>query len=190
MYIKNGAGQLEVITGPMFAGKTEELIKRINILKIADIETLIIKPSFDTRFSKNDIVSRSGTTLKAYPINKSEEILKLWSPKYKAVAIDEINFIDDGIIEVIDQLILKGARVICSGLDMDFKRRPFETTAKVLSIADDITKLKAVCMVCKSDAGFSFRKVKSQEINYIGDDEYEARCRVCHIKGERQKHKK
>ncbi|WP_029513587.1 thymidine kinase [Mycoplasmopsis primatum] len=189
MYLKSGSGQLEVITGPMFSGKTEELLKRINILKIADIKALVFKPQFDNRFSNDKIVSRTGAEHEAINIEKSKDILKYWKPEFKAVAIDEINFVDEGILEVIDELILNGVRVICSGLDMDFKRRPFDVTAKILAVADDILKLKAVCVNCKSDAGFSFRKIKNDELNVLGDSEYEARCRVCHIKGEKLKNK-
>ncbi|CAL59401.1 Thymidine kinase [Mycoplasmopsis agalactiae] len=189
MYLKNGLGQLEVITGPMFSGKTEELLKRINILKIAGINSLVIKPKFDTRFSENEIVSRTGAKHKAINVSSSKEILDHWSTKYMCVAIDEVNFMDEDILSVIEELIYKGVKVICSGLDMDFKRRPFDVMAKVLASADSILKLKAVCLECKSDAGFSFRKVKSDELNLLGDSEYEARCRICHIKGEKEKAK-
>ncbi|MBT1316486.1 thymidine kinase [Mycoplasmopsis bovis] len=187
MYLKSGLGQLEVITGPMFSGKTEELLKRINILKIAGINSLVIKPKFDTRFSEDEIVSRTGARHKAINVANSKEILKYWNPDYMCVAIDEVNFMDEDILTVIDELIIKGVRVICSGLDMDFKRRPFDVMARVLASADNILKLKAVCLECKSDAGFSFRKIKSDELNLLGDSEYEARCRVCHIRGEAKK---
>ncbi|WP_406617257.1 thymidine kinase [Mycoplasmopsis adleri] len=189
MYLKNGSGQLEVITGPMFSGKTEELLKRIKILEIAGIKTLIIKPLFDNRFSENEIVSRTGAKNNAVNVSSSEDIWNYWDPSYKAVAIDEVNFMDEKLLEVIDQLIYKGVRVICSGLDMDFKRRPFGIMPQVLAIADDILKLKAVCVSCKMDAGFSFRKIKDDNLNVLGDSEYEARCRICHIKGEKEKTK-
>ncbi|UUD35467.1 thymidine kinase [Mycoplasmopsis caviae] len=187
MYLKQSDGILEVITGPMFSGKTEELIKRIKILEIADIKTLVLKPKFDNRFSETEIVSRTGARVVAKNIQNSSDIMKFWNSSYKAVAIDEINFLDEGILDVIDELVLKGVRVLCSGLDMDFLRRPFGVTPAILAIADHITKLKAVCMKCKSIAGFSFRKTNEQDLNSLGDDTYEARCRVCHIKGELKK---
>lgn len=189
MYLKNGSGQLEVVTGPMFSGKTEELLKRIKILQIAGIKTLIFKPKFDNRFSQNEIISRTGAKIEAINIKEAKEILNHWNNSYNAVAIDEVNFLDDELINVVDELMLKGVRVICSGLDMDFKRRPFGIMPKILAIADDILKLKAVCVSCKSDAGFSFRKINNSELNFLGDSEYEARCRICHIKGEKQKEK-
>ncbi|EGV00240.1 thymidine kinase [Mycoplasmopsis columbina] len=188
MYLKShGNGLLEVITGPMFSGKTEELLKRIKILEIADIKTLVVKPQFDTRFSENKLVSRTGGKIKAHNISKAKDILTLWNHTYKAVAIDEVNFLDKGLLKVIDKLVLNGVRVICSGLDMDFLRRPFGIMPQILSIADEVVKLKAVCVKCKTSAGFSFRKVKSTDLNLLGDSEYEARCRICHISGELEK---
>ncbi|WP_027334570.1 thymidine kinase [Mycoplasmopsis felifaucium] len=185
MYLKSGSGQLEVITGPMFSGKTEELLKRIKILEIAGIKTLIIKPQFDSRFSQNEIVSRTGAKINAINVNKASEILDYYDSSYKAVAIDEVNFLDESLMDVIDQLIYKGTRVICSGLDMDFLRRPFGIMPQVLAVADSVTKLKAVCLSCKSDAGFSYRKIQNNDTFVLGDSEYEARCRICHIKGEK-----
>ncbi|WBP84357.1 thymidine kinase [Mycoplasmopsis edwardii] len=190
MTLKKPEGTLEVITGPMFSGKTEELLKRIKILEIAEIDTLVFKPAFDTRFDETKIVSRTGAKTKAVVIKESKEILEHWTPKYKAVAIDEVNFIDEGIFKVIDKLVLNGVRVIVSGLDMDFLRRPFGVTPGLLAVADEIKKLKAVCLVCKSDAAFSFRKESNNELNVLGDNEYEARCRRCHILGEKEKAKK
>ncbi|TQC54550.1 thymidine kinase [Mycoplasmopsis cynos] len=187
MTLKKPEGTLEVITGPMFSGKTEELLKRIKIFEIAEINTLVFKPAFDTRFDAKKIVSRTGAKTKAISINNSKEILDHWTNKYRAVAIDEVNFLDNGIFEVIDSLIVNGVRVIVSGLDMDYLRRPFGVTPGLLAIADEVKKLKAVCLLCKSDAAFSFRKEANQQLNYLGDQEYEARCRKCHILGEQKK---
>ncbi|WP_027121388.1 thymidine kinase [Mycoplasma leonicaptivi] len=187
MILKRPEGTLEVITGPMFSGKTEELLKRIKILEIAEINTIVFKPAFDTRFSHTEVVSRTGAKIKAHTIEKAKDILKIWNNEYKAVAIDEVNFLDEGIFEVIDTLVWNGVRVIVSGLDMDFLRRPFGVTPGLLSVADDIIKLKAVCLKCKSDAAFSFRKENNNNLNVLGDNEYEARCRKCHIQGEEDK---
>lgn len=187
MNLKRPEGTLEIITGPMFSGKTEELLKRLKILEIAEVNTIVFKPSFDVRFDENKIVSRTGAKTNAIVIKESSEILKYWNSEFKAVAIDEVNFLDDGIFKVIDKLVLNGVRVIISGLDMDYLRRPFGVTPGLLSIADDITKLKAVCLLCKSDAAFSFRKENNNNLNFLGDSEYEARCRKCHILGENNK---
>ncbi|QKT05274.1 thymidine kinase [Mycoplasma sp. OR1901] len=190
MFLKKPEGTLEVITGPMFSGKSAELLKRLKILEIAGVKTLVFKPKFDNRFSETMVVSRTGAKTNAIVIEKASEILDHWNSLVKSVAIDEINFVDDGIYEVIDFLVLKGVRVIISGLDMDFMRRPFGVTPNLLAIADYVTKLKAVCLVCKSDAAFSFRKESSDELNLIGDSEYEPRCRKCHILGEKEKNKR
>ncbi|QSF13533.1 thymidine kinase [Mycoplasma sp. Mirounga ES2805-ORL] len=179
----NIKGWLEVITGPMFSGKTEELLKRINTLKWADIKTLVVKPNFDTRFSKTELVSRTGAKTEAINISNSKEILEKWNPEYKAVAIDEINFLDDDLPEVIEELLQKDVQVLVSGLDLDFLRKPFGITPAIMAMADEVIKLKAVCVKCKNPAGFSYRKISSQELNVLGDSEYEARCRSCHIKG-------
>ncbi|WP_322912443.1 thymidine kinase [Mycoplasmopsis felis] len=187
MNLKRPEGTLEIITGPMFSGKTEELLKRLKILEIAEVNTIVFKPSFDVRFDENKIVSRTGAKTNAIVIKESSEILKYWNSEFKAVAIDEVNFLDDGIFKVIDKLVLNGVRVIISGLDMDYLRRPFGVTPGLLAIADDITKLKAVCLLCKSDAAFSFRKENNNDLNFLGDSEYEARCRKCHILGENNK---
>ncbi|WP_322901577.1 thymidine kinase [Mycoplasmopsis felis] len=187
MNLKRPEGTLEIITGPMFSGKTEELLKRLKILEIAEVNTIVFKPSFDVRFDENKIVSRTGAKTNAIVIKESSEILKYWNSEFKAVAIDEVNFLDDGIFKVIDKLVLNGVRVIISGLDMDYLRRPFGVTPGLLAIADDITKLKAVCLLCKSDAAFSFRKENNNNLNFLGDSEYEARCRKCHILGENNK---
>ncbi|WP_322910904.1 thymidine kinase [Mycoplasmopsis felis] len=187
MNLKRPEGTLEIITGPMFSGKTEELLKRLKILEIAEVNTIVFKPSFDVRFDENKIVSRTGAKTNAIVIKESSEILKYWNSEFKAVAIDEVNFLDDGIFKVIDKLVLNGVRVIISGLDMDYLRRPFGVTPGLLAIADDITKLKAVCLLCKSDAAFSFRKENNNNLNFLGDSEYEARCRKCHIMGEKNK---
>lgn len=188
MYLNRAKnGFLEVITGPMFSGKSEELLKRIKILEIAGIKTLVIKPKFDNRFSVTEIVSRTGAKHKAINVSQAKEILSHWKSNYKAVAIDEVNFLDETLFEVIDFLIMNGVRVICSGLDMDFLRRPFGIMPNIIAIADHVDKLKAVCWICKKDAGFSFRQTSNQELNFLGDSEYQARCRICHIKGEKEK---
>ncbi|MCT4469517.1 thymidine kinase [Mycoplasma sp. HS2188] len=183
----NIKGWLEVITGPMFSGKTEELLKRVNTLKWADVKTLVIKPSFDNRFSESELISRTGARLSSQNVTSSKEILKLWNKEYRAVAIDEMNFFDEDLPMVIEELLCNDVNVLVSGLDLDFLRKPFGITPHIIAIADEVSKLKAVCVKCKAPAGFSFRKIKSQDLNVLGDSEYEARCRLCHIEGEKEK---
>ncbi len=185
MYRKYSDGIIEVITGPMFSGKSEELIKRIRILNYADISTLIVKPSIDNRFSEIEIISRSGASIKSYSVDTVEDIKELFKLKeYKCLVIDEVQFFDDELITYVDNLANKGVRVIVCGLDQDFKRRPFKIMANLMAIADDVLKLKAVCVVCKNAATCSFRTSTTSDTIEIGDtDKYEARCRQCHEKG-------
>lgn len=184
MYRKYSDGIIEVITGPMFSGKSEELIKRIRILSYAEIPTLVIKPSIDNRFSNANIISRNGNSIKSYSVSTIEEIKELfYKKKYKALVVDEIQFFDISLIEFLDQLASEGIRIIVSGLDQDYLRRPFPIVAHLMAIADNIEKLKAVCLICKKAASCSFRTSKSNNTIEIGDiDIYEARCRKCHIK--------
>lgn len=179
MFWKDTKGSLEIITGPMFAGKSAELIKRLSILKIAQVPFIIYKPSFDTRFGENQIVSRTGSHLEAIAIDKADQIWATWDKKYKAVAFDEVHFFDKGIYDVINKLTNNGVRVIVSGLDMDFSGKTFHITSELMAQADDVTKLKAVCMQCFDPAMFSYRKIKSTKRHLLGDKEYEARCRLC-----------
>lgn len=185
MYQKYSEGTIEVITGPMFSGKSEELIKRIIILSYAEIPTLVIKPEIDNRFSHTDITSRNGKSIKSHSAKNTKDIEKLFnSKKYKALVIDEVQFFDKDIINFVDRLAVNGIRVIVCGLDQDYKRRPFGIMANLMAIADNITKLKAVCLVCKNAASCSYRFSSSENTIEIGDtDKYEARCRQCHEKG-------
>ncbi|VEU58846.1 thymidine kinase [Mycoplasmopsis gallinacea] len=173
-------GTIEIITGPMFAGKSSELIKRLTLYKIAKFEPIIFKPALDTRFSDSKIVSRTGSTFPAISINEPKEVLSHIDEKTEVIAFDEIQFFDKKIITIIEKLANKGIHIIISGLDMDFEGNPFENVAKLMAIADKVDKLKAVCMVCYAPAGMSFRKIDSKLRTVIGDDIYEARCRFCH----------
>ncbi|MDK2819626.1 MAG: thymidine kinase [Mycoplasmataceae bacterium] len=177
-------GVIDVITGPMFSGKTEELIKRVRILEYADIKMLIVKPKVDNRFNENKIISRSGVEKQTISAKDGEEIMSFWNNSYDAIIIDEVQFFGWDIIPMIEKLASEGKRVIVAGLDTDYKMQPFGIMPHLLAIADNITKLIAVCLICKNVASKSFRKTKSVAITEVGDkDEYEARCRRCHIKG-------
>lgn len=185
MYRKYSDGMIEVITGPMFSGKSEELIKRIKILSYANIKTLVIKPKLDNRFSEDEIISRNGISIKTYTASSVNEIKEMFdNNKYQALVIDEVQFFNEDLIVFLDDIANKGARVIVSGLDQNFLRKPFGIMPQLLAIAENITKLKAVCLVCKNAASCSYRKNKSQNEIEIGDfEEYESRCRQCHING-------
>lgn len=182
MYKKFFDGIIEVITGPMFSGKSDELIKRIRILSYADIKTLVIKPWIDSRFSECEIVSRSGLRIPTFTAKTTEEIKDLFAKdNYQAIAIDEIQFFDEDIVLFLDEIANKGVRVIVSGLDQDFRRKPFGSLPNLMAMAENVTKLQAVCALCKRAATTSARRVKIDAQTLIGDQaEYEARCRACH----------
>ncbi|AJC50074.1 thymidine kinase [Mycoplasma flocculare] len=182
MYKKFFDGVIEVITGPMFSGKSDELIKRIKILTYADIKTLVIKPKIDNRFSECEIVSRSGLRIPTFSARTTQEIKYLFAQNnYQAIAIDEIQFFDDEIVSFLDEIANKGIRVIVSGLDQDFRRKPFGSLPNLMAIAENVTKLQAVCSLCKRAATTSARRSKIGSQTLIGDQtEYEARCRACH----------
>ncbi|MGZ9413234.1 thymidine kinase [Mycoplasma sp. 480] len=186
MYKKFSEGMIEVITGPMFSGKSEELLKRIRILEYANIKTLVVKPHFDNRFAEDEIISRSGAKISTFNASTAEEIKELFNKKnYKAIAIDEVHFFGKDVLNLLSDLADDGVRVIVSGLDMDYLRRPFSIVPALLSMAENVTKLQAVCVKCKNAASTSFRKINSKNVKLLGDtEEYEARCRSCHIKGE------
>lgn len=185
MYHKYSNGMIEIITGPMFSGKSEELIKRTRILMYAGFNPLIITPKIDDRHGHEKIQSRSGVSIKTFKAGNTEDIKKMFDPsKHNALIIDEGQFFDDALVDYVDELANNGVRVIISGLDQNFLRKPFGIMPKLFAIAENITKLAAVCLVCKNAASCSFRKIKSLQEVQIGDiDEYEARCRSCHAKG-------
>ena len=172
-------GWIEVICGSMFSGKTEELIRRLKRVNIANLKVEIFKPQIDTRYDETKIVSHDTNTIQSTPVNKAISILQL-SENVDVVGIDEAQFFDDDISMVCEQLALKGVRVIVAGLDMDYQGNPFGQMPKLLAIADYITKLHAICMKCGNIANISYRKTAAQEQVLLGEkDIYEARCRIC-----------
>ncbi|QJG67207.1 thymidine kinase [Mycoplasma phocoenae] len=181
MYRKYSEGIIEVITGPMFSGKSEELLKRIRTLEYANYNIIVIKPSFDTRFSKTKIVSRAGTEHDTHAIDDINSIYSLINEDTDAIIIDEAHFFNDKIIDIVDDLANKGFLVIVSGLDTDYKRRPFRIMADIMSIAERVTKLWAVCVKCKNIASCTYRTSKEDQTLVLDDtNNYEARCRKCH----------
>ena len=172
-------GWIEVICGSMFSGKTEELIRRLKRVEIANLKAEIFKPSFDTRFDEQKIVSHDENKIQSTPIDNSQTILLL-AQNVDVVGIDEAQFFDDQITVVCEKLALKGMRVIVAGLDMDYQGKPFGQMPNLLAIADYITKLHAICVVCGNIANVSYRKIKTGGQVLLGEkDIYEPRCRVC-----------
>ena len=179
----NKKGWIEVICGPMFSGKTEELIRRIRRAQIADMKVAIFKPVIDSRYHSTDIVSHNDTNISALPVETSPEIITLAAGS-EVVAIDEAQFFDAALTSVCEALALSGTRVILAGLDTDFQGKPFGPMPHLLCIAEHITKLKAICVKCGDPASRTFRKNASAETLLLGSqDLYEARCRSCFSKG-------
>lgn len=172
-------GWIEVICGSMFSGKTEELIRRLKRVKIANLKVEIFKPAIDTRYDEKKIVSHDTNAIHSTPVSTAQEILTLVQD-VDVVGIDEAQFFDSNITNVCEQLALKGVRVIVAGLDMDYKGNPFGEMPNLLSIADYITKLHAICMSCGNIANISYRKTADAKQVLLGEkDIYEPRCRQC-----------
>jgi thymidine kinase len=172
-------GQIEVICGSMFSGKTEELIRRLNRALIAKQKVEIFKPKVDTRYHDSDVVSHNESSIRSTPVNFAVDIL-LMSGDCDVIGIDEVQFFDEQIISVVRKLANSGKRVILAGLDMDFEGNPFEPMPQLMAIAEYVTKVNAICMKCGDLAAFSFRLSNSKTKVVLGEKEtYEARCRKC-----------
>ncbi|MDP5099587.1 MAG: thymidine kinase [Crocinitomicaceae bacterium] len=175
-------GWIEVVCGSMFSGKTEELIRRLKRAEFASQKILLVKPQIDDRYHKKNVVSHQGTSFEAVTVKSSAEILDIWK-KEKIVAIDEAQFFDDGLVSICNQLAKKGVRVIIAGLDMDFKGVPFGPMPQLLSIAEYVTKVHAICVSCGNLAQFSHRTVEDKEQVLVGAvEEYKPLCRACYNK--------
>ena len=172
-------GWIEVVCGSMFSGKTEELIRRLKRAKIAKHKVEIFKPAIDVRYHIEDIVSHNQNAIRSTPVNTSDEIL-LMTSDCEVVGIDEAQFFDVGIVDVVNKLAENGKRVIIAGLDMDSKGVPFGPMPALMSIAEYVTKVHAICVVCGDIAHYSYRKVPDEQQVMLGEsDTYEARCRKC-----------
>jgi thymidine kinase len=175
-------GWIEVICGSMFSGKTEELIRRLKRARIAHQQVEIFKPAIDVRYDLHDLVSHDNSRIRSTPVESSGSI-GLMVSDVDVVGIDEAQFFDDGLPDVAEQLALKGTRVIIAGLDMDFRGLPFGPIPALLSRAEYITKLHAICMQCGDIAGYSYRKTGEGGRILLGEkDLYEPRCRDCFYK--------
>lgn len=184
---KRRNGRIEVICGSMFSGKTEELIRRLKRAKFAKQKVEIFKPSIDTRYSEDDVVSHDKNIINSTPIDNSGNILLLASD-IEVVGIDEAQFLDNGLIDVCNKLANNGVRVIVAGLDVDFKGEPFGPIPNLCSIADDVTKVHAICVKCGALAYISHRLVNNHNRVLLGEqEEYEPLCRDCYQTAVEQK---
>ena len=179
-FIRGPVGWIEVICGSMFSGKSEELIRRLKRAEIARLRIQVFKPMIDNRFSEDHIVSHSEMRYRAEIVRSSAEVLTRVQPRTEVVGIDEAQFFDSGIVEVINQLADMGKRVIVAGLDRDYLGRPFEPMPHIMAVAEDITKTVAICMQCGNPAYYTQRLIASDEQIVVGGaGAYEARCRRC-----------
>lgn len=174
------SGGIEVVCGPMFSGKTEELIRRVKRAQIARQKVQIFKPAIDNRYHETEVVSHSSQSIEAQPVASSLELLQRVFDTTRVVAIDEVQFFDEDILLVVEKLARRGVRVICAGLDQDFQGRTFGPMGELLARADHVHKIQAICTVCGAPASKTFRKNPEQkEQVLVGEtDLYEARCRT------------
>lgn len=187
MYQMYRPGYIEVISGCMFAGKTEELIRRIKTLEFAKKNVLVFKPAIDSRYSNTKVVSHAGSSVESIVVPDARSILDFVKDDTDVVAIDEIQFFDEDVLLVCDYLAKKGLRVMAAGLDTDFRAEPFGVMPRLITDAEFVTKLTAVCMKCGAPATRTQRLVNGKPAQYsdpiimVGAAEaYEARCRHCH----------
>jgi len=182
-----GHAGLEVIVGSMFSGKSEELIRRVKRAIIARRAVQVFKPAIDDRFGNALVRSHDGDSFVARPVRSSADISRSVEPETSVVGIDEVQFFESGIVDVVRSLVVSGRRVICAGLDLDFRGEPFGSVPLLLALAERVDKLEAICVVCGEAATRTQRIVNGvpaffdEPIIVIGAQEaYEARCRGCH----------
>lgn len=187
MDLKCKDGWIEVICGSMFAGKTEELIRRINRIHYAKKSIVVFKPKIDNRYDLTDVVSHCNKRVSSIPVNDSSEVLQYLNELPYAVAFDETQFFDQGLIDIIERLANSGVRVIVAGLDLNFKGEPFGIMPEIMARAEYITKLQAICQVCGAPATRTQRIINGHPADYddpiilvSASEKYEARCRHCH----------
>ncbi len=185
---KGGRGSIEVICGSMFSGKSEELIRRLRRAQIARQRVQVFKHTLDDRYASGQVASHDGSRLEAVPVASSHEILPRLAPQVEVVAVDEVQFLDEGIEGVTQRLADRGIRLILAGLDLDFRGEPFGPVPRLLALAERVDKLQAICMVCGAPASRTQRLVNGQPAHYsdpvilVGAREvYEARCRDHHL---------
>ncbi len=187
MYLNQKDGWIEVICGPMFAGKTEELLRRVKRLEYAKKNIVVFKPLIDDRYSDNEVVSHNNNRTKSVNITETIQIFDYIDSKTDVVVIDEIQFLDEEAVLICEYLASQGIRVIVSGLDKDFRGEPFSFMPDLLAMAEYVTKLTAICVLCGKPATRTQRIVNGKPARYIdpivligAEESYEARCRSCH----------
>jgi len=180
-------GRIELICGSMFSGKTEEMIRRLRRAVIARQQVQAFKPAIDSRYHLEKVTSHNGLHFEAQPVARAADILEAVAHDTDVVGIDEVQFFDDGIVAVCESLAEQGKRVICAGLDMDFRGLPFGAMPQLLARAEDVHKLHAICVVCGEEASRTQRLIGGRPASFddpvvlVGAAEvYEARCRQCH----------
>jgi thymidine kinase len=180
-------GSIEVICGSMFSGKTDELIRRLVRAKIAKQKVQVFKPAIDVRYAAEKVTSHAGADFDAMPVEKAADILKRVDPSATVIGIDEAQFMDAEVVSVAQDLAEHGKRVLIAGLDLDFRGEPFGPMPLLMSMAERVDKLHAICMVCGDEASRTQRLVNGKPARYddpvviVGASEmYEARCRVHH----------
>jgi thymidine kinase len=179
-FVGSGVGWIEAICGPMFSGKSEELIRRLRRASIARKRVQVFKPALDNRYSEDEIVTHDDVRMSSETVNSAEEILTKLDWRTQVVGIDEANFFGQCLLEIANQLADSGKRVIIAGLDTDYMGRPFPPMPDLLATAESITKTLAICMRCGNPAKHTQRLVDSDELILVGaTDAYEARCRAC-----------
>lgn len=186
--MRHHTGHIEIICGSMFCGKTEELIRRVRRAVIAQQSVQVFKPDLDDRYGIEQVTSHTGQNIKAQPVKQALDIRTALLPTTTVVAIDEAQFFDPAIVEVVEAMANQGLRVICAGLDLDFRAEPFGPMPRLLCLAEEVTKLRAICVVCGEPACRSQRLVNGMPARYddpiimVGAQEtYEARCRQHHV---------
>jgi thymidine kinase len=187
MYVMKHSGWIELICGSMFSGKSEELIRRVRRTQFAKQKIAVFKPLIDNRYSEEAVVSHNGTSVIAKPIGASMDIFQHIDGEIDVIAIDEVQFFDEEIVQVVQHLANSGYRVILAGLDQDFRGEPFGQMPALMAVAEQITKLQAVCAVCGSPASRTQRLINGKPASYddpvilVGASEaYEPRCRHHH----------
>lgn len=174
-------GWVEVICGSMFSGKTEELIRRLNRARIAKQKVEVFKPAIDTRYDEVDVVSHDEKKTSSIPVQNASQII-FYAEEFEVVGIDEAQFFSNEIVGICNELAEKGKRVIVSGLDMDFKGKPFGPMPELMAIAEYVTKVHAICIRCGNPANYSHRTVEGEKLVVLGETEsYEPLCRKCFI---------
>ncbi len=176
-------GRIEVITGSMFSGKTEELMRRLRRAKFAKMRIEIFKPKIDNRYSETDVVSHDSNSIHSTPIETAASIPLLVSSEVDVVGIDEAQFFDANLVDICQQLAMQGIRVIVAGLDMDFKGVPFGPMPRLMAVAEYVTKVHAICVECGRPAQFSHRLSADESLVLLGEtSRYEPLCRACYMR--------